>query len=351
MSIEYTKVEPAGRQAFYDTLMTFWDQRWEKTFQEEFLDWRYARRTQGETLVALSGSKCIGLIDTFIRPYRIGGQEVLVREPCDWYCLPGNRGVGMRLMKWLISQQEPLLGVGLPKAAIAIAPRLNWKHLLDTHDFVLPITARRLAAAVLRKAKLGSGSVTRYFPRGIRLRPDSAWAQYRALDGSVEELAADHWPGEGWPDAQHGEGYALTPVVTRSYVQWLASGPVSLGKVACLAFRVAGTLVGLTICRIEASKIGRKARLIHLQSSEPNVKWLQWMIAENITLASGLEAESFHCRSSCPAINAALASLGFRRTASEAVMVSFGELAIPSGPVNMTFLRGDDAMIPSLIAE
>jgi hypothetical protein len=73
--------------------------------------------------------------------YRVAGQQVLVREPCDWYCLPGNRGVGMRLMKWLISKKEPLLGVGLPKAAIAIAPRLNWKHLLDTHDFVLPITA------------------------------------------------------------------------------------------------------------------------------------------------------------------------------------------------------------------
>lgn len=30
MSTEYTKVEPATRQAFYDTLLTFWDQRWER---------------------------------------------------------------------------------------------------------------------------------------------------------------------------------------------------------------------------------------------------------------------------------------------------------------------------------
>lgn len=351
MSIEYTKVEPASRQAFYDTLMTFWDQRWERKFQEEFLEWRYARRSQGETLVALSGSKCIGLIDTFIRPYLVSGQRVLVREPCDWYCLPGNRGVGMRLMKWLISQPEPLLGVGLPKAAIAIAPRLNWTHLLDTHDFVLPITARRLAAAVLRKAKLGNGSITKYLPRGIRLRPSSAWALYRAPDGSVEELDPQHWPGEDWAGIQGGGSYVLTPIVTRSYVQWLASGPPSLGRVVCLGFRSKGALVGLTICRIEASKVGRKARLIHLHTSEPNVKWLQWMIAENITLASGLEAESFHCRSSCPSINAALGSLGFRRTATEAVMVGFKGLAIPSGPVNMSFLRGDDAMIPSLIAE
>jgi len=141
MSIEYTKVDAVNREAFYETLLTFWDQRWGRDFQQELLEWRYARRAPEETLVALSRSRCIGLIDTFLRSYRVGGQQVLVREPCDWYCPPGNRGVGMRLMKWLISQKEPLLGVGLPKAAIAIAPRLNWKHLLDTHDFVLPITA------------------------------------------------------------------------------------------------------------------------------------------------------------------------------------------------------------------
>ena len=82
--MEFTKVDGMTRQAFYDTLLMFWDQHWEKEFQQEFLAWRYGRRTDGETLVAMSGSKCIGMIDSFIRPYRIGGQEVLVREPCDW---------------------------------------------------------------------------------------------------------------------------------------------------------------------------------------------------------------------------------------------------------------------------
>jgi len=351
MSIEYAKVEPASRQAFYETLLTFWDQRWERDFQQDFLDWRYARRTDGETLVALSGSKCIALIDTFIRPYRVGGRRVLVREPCDWYCTPGFRGVGMRLMKWLIAQNEPLLGVGLPEAAIAIAPRLKWRHLLDTHDFVLPITARRLAAAGLRKVGLGDGSVTKYMPRSIRLRSKSTWTQHRVTDSQVEEVAPERWPGEDWDAVRGDGGYAVTPVVTRSYVQWLASAPASLGRLICLAFRVEGALVGLSICRIEASKVGHKARLIHLQALEPDVRKLQWMIAENVALADGLAAESFHCRSSCPIINSALASLGFRRRSSEAVMAGFKEIAIPAGPVDMTFLRGDDAMIPSLIAE
>jgi hypothetical protein len=351
MSIEFTKVETSTRQGFYDTLLTFWDQRWEKQFQQEFLAWRYVHRTDGETLVAMSGSKCIGLIDTFIRPYCIGGQEIPVREPCDWYCLPGNRGVGMRLMKFLIAQGEPLLGVGLPKAAVAIAPRLNWTHLLDAHDFILPITARRMAGAVLRKARLGDGSIAKYLPRSIRLRPTAAWTRHREVDGEVEDLSPDEWPGEDWPGAGSRSGYAVAPVLTKSYVRWLTSGPPSLGKVFCLAFRIKGALVGLTICRIEASKIGRKARLIHLHSSELNERTLRWMIAENVHRAVELDAESVHCRSSCSTTKAALASLHFLPTASEAVMVGFNGRSIPSGPVNITYLRGDDAMIPSLIAE
>ncbi len=351
MSIEFTKMEASTRQAFYDTLLTFWDRSWDKEFQQEFLAWRYARRTDGETLLAMSGSECIGLIDTFIRPYRIGGQEVLVREPCDWYCLPGNRGVGMRLMKFLINQSEPLLGVGLPKAALAIASRLNWRHLVDAYDFVLPITAHRVAGTILRKVKLGDGSVAMYLPRGIRLRPKAVWTKYREADGEVGDLAPGDWPGKDWPIVDEGGGYAVAPIVTKSYVQWLTSGPTSLGKVFCLAFRTKGTLVGVTICRIEESKVGRKARLIHLQSSDLNVRTLRWMIAENVHRAIQLDAESVQCRSSCPTTNAALASLRFHPTSNDAVMVGFNDLPIPSGPANVTFLRGDDAMIPSLIAE
>jgi hypothetical protein len=90
MSIEFNKVERATRQAFYDTLLTFWDQKWQGEFQREFLAWRFERRTDGETLVAVSGSKCIALLDTFVRPYRVGEQQVLVREPAIGIACPTN---------------------------------------------------------------------------------------------------------------------------------------------------------------------------------------------------------------------------------------------------------------------
>jgi hypothetical protein len=74
-------VETSTLQAFYDTLLMFWDQHWEKEFQQEFLTWRYGSRTDGETLLAMSGTKCIGMMDSLIRPYRIGGQEYWFGNP------------------------------------------------------------------------------------------------------------------------------------------------------------------------------------------------------------------------------------------------------------------------------
>jgi hypothetical protein len=347
MCTEFTKVEASTREAFYDTLLMFWDQHWEKEFQQEFLAWRYGRRTDGETLVAMSGSKCIGVIDSFIRPYR--RQEVLVREPCDWYWLPGNRGVGMRLLRFLIAQGEPLLAVGLSKGTMAIAPRMNWTRLLDTHHFILPLTARRVAGAILRK-RLGDGSVA------MSSRVGYAFGQIprgRSIGTSMGRSRTS--PRRTGP-ARIGPTW-----LKEAGMQWRPSSPRATSN-GCprAAFARLGlrprvpekrALVGLTICRIEASKVGRKAKLIHLQSSELNMKTLRWMIAENVYRAAQLEAESVLCRSSCLITNAALASLRFHPTANEAVMVRFNGLPIPSGPVNVTFLRGDDVMIPSLIAE
>ena len=56
------------------------------------------------------------------------------------------------------------------------------------------------------------------------------WTKHRDVDGEVEDLAAQDWPGEDWPNVVEGGGYAVAPVLTKSYVQWLSSGPPSLGR-------------------------------------------------------------------------------------------------------------------------
>jgi hypothetical protein len=344
--VEFTTVTPEIREPFYEALLQFWNQPWAPEAMREFLDWRYVRRVGGETLVAMSGNTCLGLVDMFLRPYRIGDGEVLVREPCDWFCRPESRGLGMRMMRFINQQKEPLLGVGLPDAAVAIRRRMNWIHLTDAHDFMLRLTVRRLAAAAVRRLKLGDGSITRLIPSGLYLRPPRSWAAHKLPGGEVRDLA----PGsDDWAAIRSASVYELQPVFTPEYFDWLRSAPPSLGAVLGLTFHQEGRPVGFTISRIEPTLIGKKAKIIHLQAFVPKVETLRWMIAENISRAIELGAESAQCRSSCQVTNAALASLGFAPKRREAVMIGFGDRAVPKGATNVTFLRGDDAMIPSLI--
>jgi hypothetical protein len=54
MSIEYTKMDDAKPADVYDTLKTFWDQRWDRDFQQGFLDWGYAGGSRGEARCAVA---------------------------------------------------------------------------------------------------------------------------------------------------------------------------------------------------------------------------------------------------------------------------------------------------------
>lgn len=344
MCTEFTKVEASTREVFYDTLLMLWDQHWEKEFQQEFLAWRYGRRTDGETLVAMSGSKCIGVIDSFIRPYR--RHEVLVREPCDWYWLPGNRGVGMQLLRFLIAQGEPLLAVGRSKGTMAIAPRMNWTRLLDTHHFILPLTARRVTGAIRAKG-LGTDRSR------CTSRVGYAFGQIplQDVDGEVEDLAPEDWPGEEWPNVVEGGGYAVAPILTKSYVQWLSSGR-------------------LRSARSSASRSGKKrACRAHDLPHRSEQGRAQGQAHPPAVIRTEHEDAAVDDRRECLSGGPArsrerplqVVMPDYQRSARVPPLPSHrergrdGEIQwhapIPFGPVNVTFLRGDDVMIPSLIAE
>lgn len=344
MSIEFTILSPQIRPAVYESLLSFWNQEWDADFGQQFLDWRYGKREHCETLVAMSATKCVGMIDTFIRPYFVNGEIMMVREPCDWFCLPDHRGAGLRLLKYLIAQGAPLLGVGLPAAALAIAPRLNWSHLADAREFILPLSIRRVAGAVLRKLKLGDGSIARHIPSRFQLRSRSAWASHSMPGGRVDHLALDEEFMMPFPT-----DYGLAPILTADYLRWLRAAPSSLGKLFELVFRRDGKVVGLTLNRAEPTKIGERFRIIHMHAVGGSSEILEWMLTQTVVRAIDQGAESVHCRTSCMEAWTALNALRFVETDRMKVMSWFSDRATPSGATNVTFLRGDDAMIPSLM--
>lgn len=83
MPIEMTTLDSRNREAAYETMLESWNQDWPQSFRTQFLDWRYGSRPGGETVVAMSGAECMGVIDSFIRSYRVGAEQVLFREPAD----------------------------------------------------------------------------------------------------------------------------------------------------------------------------------------------------------------------------------------------------------------------------
>jgi len=120
---------------------------WSEDLADSYFAWRYTSRPNGETLLAFDRGRCIGILDSFLRPYWIGGHRQLVRETCDWFCLPEYRplGVGLHLVRRIMSKPEPIIVIGGTEYTRQLLPRLKWTSLPGVDNFVLPVSAKTVA--------------------------------------------------------------------------------------------------------------------------------------------------------------------------------------------------------------
>ena len=102
MALRLTQLNETNRAAFEALLSQAWRQTWGPDLARALIRWRYYERPSGGgAWLALNDGECVALLDTFVRPYLLDGRRILVREGCDWYCLPKYRplGSGIRLSK------------------------------------------------------------------------------------------------------------------------------------------------------------------------------------------------------------------------------------------------------------
>src|SRR6516162_5997512 len=101
--VPLNEADPAG---VCELLVRSWKCGWSREFLVDYLAWRYRARGSGETFLACDGSRCVGVLDSFIRPYWIAGRQEMVRETCDWFCMPEYRsaGVGLHLMRRMMAK-------------------------------------------------------------------------------------------------------------------------------------------------------------------------------------------------------------------------------------------------------
>jgi hypothetical protein len=314
-----------------------WKRDWSGDLAESYFAWRYAGRPNGDTLLAFDRGRCIGILDSFLRPYWIGGRRQIVRETCDWFCLPEYRplGVGLHLMRQMMSRPESIIAVGGTEYTRDLLPRLQWVRLPSVDDFVLPVSAKTVAAFVAQ-------GVGQRFAWAAGLVPDIPLVRRipRSAPPFRNPLVQVRAPG----DIGRFEGigpYGFGPEVEMSVLDWLACAPPLLGEFVVLRFLADETQAGVAICRIEKLAIGCVAQIVHLQPARPEA--IDWMVSETASHLLERGAGVVFCRSSCPSIGDALTALGFRRRKPVPVFWWTAGCPPPAGRFNLASLQADDA--------
>jgi hypothetical protein len=339
MTISIIPLSEADPADVRQLLVRFWQRDWTETLTKDYFAWRYGSRGHGETLVASDGGRSVGIVDSFIRPYWIGGRRELVRETCDWFCLPEYQalGVGLHLMRRMMAKPEPILVFGGSEATLDLLPRLKWARLANAERFALPVTTR--GAAGLLAHHLGRYGVTlarmvpnlRLARRVRRVAPPSGSAvvRRRMLGAAVEDVAKF-------------VPHDFAPWLETSVLDWLASAPEPLGEFVLLDFFSEGKPVGVSISRLQMLGFGCTAHMVHVHAAR--LELIDWIVSETAQHLIGRGAGAVECATSCPATVRALAALGFVRRRPIQVHWWHATKPPPCGMLNLTSLRADDAL-------
>jgi hypothetical protein len=314
-----------------------WKRDWSEEFAESYLSWRYGARGSGETLVVCDQGRCVGILDSFLRPYWIAGRQETVRETCDWFCLPEYRtlGVGLHLLRRMMAKPEPILVIGGSIYTQNLLPRLKWARLPDVGNFILHLSARTVAGLVAHNRWRRGIKLARVLPniplapRLPNLAPPSANSQVRVrVLGEAEEEPKI-------------APYIVAPALDSMVLDWFARAPAVLGQFLLLNFFCDGERVGMSISRLaELSSCGCASQIIHLHAAR--FEAIDWMVSATVHYLVERGAGVVSCRTSCPITGKALSALGFRRRGLPAYWWPPDKLP-PSGLLLLTALQGDDA--------
>jgi hypothetical protein len=314
-----------------------WERDWSEDVAEDYFAWRYGARGSGETLVACDQGRCIGILDSFLRPYWIAGRQETVRETCEWFCLPEYRtlGVGLHLMRRMMAKPEPILVIGGSLYTQNLLPRLKWARLPDVGNFILGLSARTVAGLIVHRRWRRAIKLARVLPdiplapRLPNLAPPSANSEVRVRVLGEAEQKPKIAP------------YIVAPALDTMVLDWLARAPAVLGQFLLLNFFCDGERVGMSISRLaELSSCGRSSQIVHLHAAR--FEAIDWMVSATVHHLVERGAGVVLCRASCPATASALSALGFRRRNLPVYWWPPDKLP-HSGLLLLTALRGDDA--------
>lgn len=297
----------------------FSERYWSRPRSAAYYDWRYLHSQPfSRMFVALQDDECLGMLFALLKQYRVGGRPTACLEVFDWHCLPGLRGsgIGIRLMRAMMKQPEPIISVGGTADVLATLPMMKWESIGAARRFELPMSGEVLADRLQRRTGLPSAwsrtalgvvAAGYYAPR--RRRPPAT--------GRVVRIEA---PGDEIARLYQGEtGYGFVQEPEPGVCRWMTDGSWS-GDYRFLTFILEGRLRGWTMTRANSTEQGLDASIVEVFAPQPDVALYAWMVSE---AAASLVADRplrIRARASCPVLQAALLANRFRATASASLV-------------------------------
>ena len=311
---------------------------WTSRFTHEVVQWRYWHRPTGETHIALLDGRCVGMIDAFVRPYSVAGERRMVRECCDWWCDPALRpsGLGLRLMRRLMQGQTPIIAVGGSPISLTLLAKLGWRRLGDVEVWVLPLKARYVAAALLRRR--GREHLARLVPPFLPL------ARVRQMPSPSADAAVREWRSGDPTPGPPSDASDVVALADEADVGWLSGAPACLTEARARGYTVDGQLSAFALTQLEPVLSGREGKLLHLQVVRESSALLDWVVGDCVAYLARLGAGIIRARAGTVAMRVALQRAGFVVQRKEPVFWWGSNGPSPDAPLRLSYLRADDAL-------
>ena len=318
-----------------------WVQDWDPDFFPETFRWRYLDKpSDGGTWLALDNELCVAVFDSYLRPYLLNGCRILMRETCDWFCLPNYRrfGLGLKLLCLMMDAPEPIITVGPTDAGISIMLPLGWQRLSDVQRMVLPLTLRSLAGNLLRRREVRHAKYARAIPGFVPVRSPRI-APPPAADARVEEWRSGQSLSMPIP-----QGDGLLELLELADLEWICAAPPGFIRPIVLDFLFGRVPVGLSVSQLEPSASGPDARIVHLQISDASQPIADWIVSETARRLAQAGAGVIRCRASTPQKVVALRKTGFIAAPAESVYWWAKDGTPPPSIIDLGYLRASDAL-------
>lgn len=324
----------------------FSERYWSRPRSDAYYDWRYLRpQPFSRMFLALQDGECLGMLFALLKQYRVGGKTTACLEVFDWHCLPGLRGsgIGIRLMRAMMRQPEPLLSVGGTADVLATLPLMGWEAIGVARRYELPVSADVLAArlhrrtglpAAISRVALGVVSVGYYQPRRRRV-PGASSVTPGGLPGDdVLRLYREE------------TGYGLVQEPESGVLGWMTDG-TWCGRVGFLTFAIEGRLRGWAVTRVYLTEHGPEAAIVEVFAPRPDVALYTWMVSEAATSLMAGRPRRIHARASCPFLQAALLANRFRTAAPDNPIYAWPKgLGDRAAPLHITLGHSDGPLLP-----